>query len=206
MYARSTTVHARPESIDAGIAHVRDEVMPALMGIDGYVGLSMLVDRRTRRCIVTSAWQSEQAMRASEDQLRPIRQRAAELLGGQHEVEEWEIVGLHRDHASRPGACVRATWVQVSPSGLEHAIDVYRMVVLPAMETVDGFCSASMMLNRASGRAVSSMTFDSVEAMEHNRKESVSVRQSATREARAEVLDVAEFELAIAHLRVPESA
>ena len=30
MYARSTTIQAQPSSIDAGIAHVRDAVMPAL--------------------------------------------------------------------------------------------------------------------------------------------------------------------------------
>ncbi|MGO9226286.1 MAG: hypothetical protein ACLP4K_22360, partial [Mycobacterium sp.] len=64
MYARSSTIQAQPSSIDAGIAHVRDTVMPALGGVDGYTGLSLLVDRSSGRCIATSAWQSEEAMRA----------------------------------------------------------------------------------------------------------------------------------------------
>jgi hypothetical protein len=52
VYARSTTVLARPGAIDAGIAYVRDEVMPALLGMSGCIGMSMLVDRvgaETRR-------------------------------------------------------------------------------------------------------------------------------------------------------------
>jgi hypothetical protein len=30
MYARSMTIQAQPSSIDAGVAHMRDSVMPAL--------------------------------------------------------------------------------------------------------------------------------------------------------------------------------
>ena len=64
MYARSTTVQAKRESIDAGIAHIRDEVLPALQRMDGCVGLSLLVDRDSGRCIATSSWESKAAMRA----------------------------------------------------------------------------------------------------------------------------------------------
>ncbi|MDT5333108.1 MAG: hypothetical protein QOF31_4405, partial [Mycobacterium sp.] len=59
VYARSTTIQAQPSSIDDGIAYVRDEVMPALQAMDGYIGLSMLVDRESGRCITTSAWETE---------------------------------------------------------------------------------------------------------------------------------------------------
>ena len=79
MYARSTTIQAQPSSIDAAFAHMRDSVMPALEGIDGCVGLSLLVDRTSGRCIATTSWESEEAMRASEESVRPIRDRAAEL-------------------------------------------------------------------------------------------------------------------------------
>ncbi|MGE5696253.1 MAG: antibiotic biosynthesis monooxygenase, partial [Candidatus Sericytochromatia bacterium] len=60
MHARSTTIEARPEAIDGGIAHLRDEVMPALEAMDGCIGISLLVDRETGRCIATSAWESEE--------------------------------------------------------------------------------------------------------------------------------------------------
>jgi len=76
VYARSTTVHANRESIDAGIAHIRDEVLPALRQMDGCMGLSMLVDRESGRCIATSSWDSGGAMRAAAEQVGTIRDRA----------------------------------------------------------------------------------------------------------------------------------
>lgn len=206
MYARSTTIQAQASSIEGGIAHIRDEVRPALEGIEGCIGLSLLVDRQSGRCIATSAWQSEEAMRASEAQVRNVRDRAAEIFGGGAQVDEWEIAVLHRDHRSREGACVRATWFEVAPAQLDRAVDVYKMASLPALEELDGFCSASLMVDRASGRAVSSVTFDSLQAMERNREQAGRVRATGIQEAGATMLDVCEFELALAHLRVPEMA
>lgn len=206
MYARSTTIQAQPSSIDAGIAHVRDEVMPALDAVDGCVGLSLLVDRESGRCIATSAWESAEAMRASEDRVRPVRDRAAQSFGGTAEVEEWEIAFLHRDHRSGDGACVRATWLSVRPGQLDRAVEFYKESVLPDMENLEGFCSASVMINRASGRAVSSATFDSREAMDRNSERARSLRAARLRDLGADQLDLGEFELALAHLRAPELA
>lgn len=205
MHARTTTIQAQTSSIDDGIAHVRDTVMPALESMDGFIGLSLLVDRQSGRCIATSAWESEEAMRASAESVRPVRDRAAEILGGSADVEEWEIAVLHRDHRTSDGACVRATWVKVDPDQIDQGLELYKTTVLPALEEFEGFCSASLMLDRASGRAVASASFDSADAMERTRPQGDSLRDASTQQAGAEVLDECEFELALAHLRVPET-
>ncbi|MEV6134945.1 antibiotic biosynthesis monooxygenase [Nocardia sp. NPDC051990] len=205
MFARSTTIQAQPSAIDAGIAHVRDKVMPALEDIPGCVGLSLLVDRRSGRCIVTSSWETEDAMHASMDRVRPIRDQAAEIFGGgRTKVEQWDIAVLHRDHRVREGACARAIWSKTDPKRQDAAIETYKSQALPAMEALEGFCSASLLVDRASGRGVSCATFDTAEAMEHNRDESTAMRERITRQSGMEVVDICEFELALAHLRVPE--
>ena len=206
MYARSTTIQAQPSSIDDGIAFVRDTVMPALEGMDGFIGVSLMVDRQSGRCIATSAWESEEAMRASSEAVRPVREQATQAFGGSADVEGWEIAVLHRDHRSSEGACVRTTWVKVDPDQIDQGLELYKTTVLPALEELEGFCSASLMLDRASGRAVASASFDSAEAMERNRPQADSLRDASTQQAGAEVLDECEFELALAHLRVPEMA
>jgi quinol monooxygenase YgiN len=206
VYARSTTIRANPESIEQGIAHVRDDVMPTVLGMEGCNGISMLVDRVSGRCIVTTAWQSKEAMDATAEQVRPLRDRAAELLGGRPQVDQWEIAAMHRDHTSAPGACVRATWLRTQPDRLDRVVDTFRMVILPTVQELDGFCSASLMVDRTEGYAVGSVTFDSREAMERSRAQTEDMRQRATRESGAEIMEVGEFELALAHLRVPEMA
>ena len=178
--------------------------MPALERLDGYTGLSLLVDRSTGRCIATSAWETDEAMRTSTESIRPVRDRAAEVFGATPDVEHWEIAVLHRDHQSGDGAGVRAVWVKVDPNQIDQALDVYKTGVLPALDELEGFCGASLLIDRASGRAVSSASYDSVDAMERNRDKLDMLTSSRTQEAGAEVLDDCEFELAIAHLRVPE--
>ncbi len=204
MYARSTTIDARPDALDAGVAHVRDVLMPAARGVDACAGLSLLVDSASGCCVVTTAWRTAEAMRAAADLLREERDGLAAVLGGEADDEEWEIAVLHRAHRSRPGACVRIVRVQVAQ--VEHSVDLYRMVLLPRITSFTGFCSASLMVDRDSGHAVSSVTFDSREAMRCTRNLAAVVREGATREDIAEILDVAEFDLALAHLLVPELA
>ncbi|WNG95348.1 antibiotic biosynthesis monooxygenase [Mycobacterium sp. ITM-2016-00318] len=206
MYARSTTIQAQPTSIDAGITHMRDKVMPAIEAVDGCVGLSLLVDRRSGRCIATSAWESEEAMRASAGTLRPMRDRAAELFGGGAQIEEWEIAVMHREHRAGEGACVRATWVKVDPDQLDGGIEFYKATIMPALEELEGFCSASLLVDRASGRGVAAATFDNAEAIEQNKDQLDRIKATGSRDADAEVLDQCDFELALAHLRVPEMA
>ena len=87
---------------------------------------------------------------------------------------------------------------------VEKAIEFYRTDVLPSLEELEGFCSASFMVNRATGRGVSSATFDSREAMDRNQENARELRNARTREMGADILDVGEFDLALAHLRLPE--
>jgi heme-degrading monooxygenase HmoA len=207
VHARSTTIQAQSSSIDDGIAYMRNELMPELEKLDGYVGISLLVDRESGRCIITAAYETEDAMRASADKATQLRNQAAEKFGGDVEkIEQWEIGVLHRDHQSTDGACVRATWIRMPPDQSDRLLEDYKSSVLPAIEGLDGFCSASLLMDRSTGRAVSSATFDSREAMDRNRDKSAEIRSERTREMGADVLDVGEFELALAHLRVPEMA
>jgi heme-degrading monooxygenase HmoA len=207
MYARSTTIQGNPQALDEGISYVRDEVMPLVQGMDGCIGLSMLADRETGRCIVTTAWRDADAMHASAEGVRSSRERAGQIFGGQPDVHEWEIAVLHRAHEAPEGAWTRVTWIRGAPDQMDRTIDAYRMIFVPRMEEeYGGFCSMSVLVSRAEGMGVSAVSFESREAMEGAREHARAMRDEfATRTSMA-ITDVAEFELVLAHLRVPETA
>ena len=207
MHARTTQIQADPAMIEAGIAYVRDEVIPAVTAMDGCVGMSMLADRSSGRCIATTAWQTEEAMRASAERVRPLRDGAEQAMGATtSDVDTWEMTVVHRDHATPAGACARVTWLSGDPAMADRATDVYRMGVLPRVQELDGFCSASFMVNRETGRAVGTVTFESRAHVEASRDAATSIRANATSELGAAIDEVAELEVALAHLHVPEMA
>jgi hypothetical protein len=206
MYARSTTVHGDPKMLDEGIAYVREEVMPAVQQMAGCVGLSMLCDRESGRCIITTAWRDEASMHDTEGAVHDMRQRAAQMLGGHPEVQEWEIALMHRMHEAHNGACTRVIWASVDPERFDDDLSTFRMSLLPKMEDqLTGFCAVSHMINRDTGHSATAVTYDSREDMRRANERATALREEFVRAIGMEITDMAEFDLVLAHLRVPET-
>jgi hypothetical protein len=88
---------------------------------------------------------------------------------------------------------------------MQDVIDQWRMSMLPRTEELPGFCSVSLMVDRASGRAALAVTYDSREAMMRAIEQGTAMREEFARAAGLEITEVAEFDLVLAHLRVPET-
>jgi hypothetical protein len=191
-----------PEAVDDLTAFIRDDAMPTVIRLSGCVGISLLIDR-DGRSIVTSAWETEEAMHASAQTVRALRDRAAQRFGVTPEVQEWDIAVLHRAH--RDGACARVTWTRTDPANLDRVIAAYRESLMPWWEETPGFCSNSFLVDRREGRCVSTVVFESREAMAHTRDQFTTLREEFADTMGMDILEVAEFDLVLAHLRVPET-
>lgn len=200
MFARSTTFHGRPEKIDAGIRYVQHEAGPMLDKIEGCRGLSFLVDRTTGQCIATTSWEDEDVMLASGEALHEIRERGRDILGGSMQIDTWEIAVMHR---SQHGECCRVSWLE---GDLDAMTDTFRMGILPQLEQTPGFCSASLLVNRTSRLGCATTCWETRAAMEASRPAADDMRSRSAADAGGSILDVHEFELAHAHLHVPEMA
>jgi len=205
MYARTTTMRGDPQAVDALVAVVGDEVMPGLMEMDGCIGLSLLVDRDAGRAVATSAWESQDAMRASAERVRPLRERATEAFAAEAEVQEWEIAVMHRARDTGDGACARLTWTQGDPADMDRMMDGVKMSLMPRLEQMPGFCSFSLLVDRDSGRSVGTVSFADRSALEATRDSARQVREEFSGALRRDVVDVAEMDVLLAHLRVPET-
>ena len=205
MHARSTTISGDPSSVATGIAFVRDETMPALRAMDGCVGLSMLADRESGRCIVTTSWEDADAVRSSRDVVRPALERTAEVLGGRPEVQEWQIAAMHRVHEAHHGVCARVTWLRTAPDAVGRAVDAVRLSLMPKLDDLPGFCSLSVLVRPDDGTAVAAVAYDTWADLRAAADGAREFREEFAPSMGIEVLDTADFDLALAHLGVPET-
>jgi heme-degrading monooxygenase HmoA len=92
MYARTTTLEGPPERIDEAVRHVREQLIPQLKEQDGYKGFIALGDRQSGKLLGVVLWESEDAMRASEEAADRMRSESAEETGGTiASVERYEV-------------------------------------------------------------------------------------------------------------------
>jgi heme-degrading monooxygenase HmoA len=205
MYARSNTLSGSPATVDQAIAYIKDEVMPLVQGMDGCIGLSMLADRDSGRCIVTTAWESEEAMHASEPGVRDSRARAGEVVGVRPEVAEWEIAIVHRMRETGSGARTRVIWSDTDPGRTDDMVERFRTTMLSRVEELPGFCNMSMLVNRETNRCAMAVTYRDRAAMASADERAAALRGEADQQVGMHITEVAEFDLALAHLRVPET-
>src|SRR5215203_3194048 len=93
MYARVTTLEVPPGRMDDATHHVQEQVLPQLSQMEGFKGFIALLSRQSGKLQGVAFWESEEALRATDEAVVPIRAGAAEALGGRvASVEEFEVV------------------------------------------------------------------------------------------------------------------
>lgn len=96
MHARVTTISGSPAEADVGIDNFRANVVP--FAREQGKGAILLVDRQSGEAIAITLWESEEAMRASEEGANSLRGQAADQMGaaqtptiGRYEVAVFEV-------------------------------------------------------------------------------------------------------------------
>ena len=92
MFGRVSTFEGSPEQVVELTRFARDQVLPALEGLDGFSGILGLVDCQSGKVIAVTLWESEEALRASEEAANRLRDESAgavnETITG---VERYEV-------------------------------------------------------------------------------------------------------------------
>jgi hypothetical protein len=109
---------------------------------------------------------------------------------------------MHRAQSSALSAGAQVSWLEGDPDTMGTLVDAFRAAV-PDLERLPGFTSASLLLDRSAGRAVSTVVYDAA-AIASARPQESAIRSAVADAAGAYVIEVADFELAISQLRVPE--
>jgi hypothetical protein len=206
MYARTATLRGNSRAVDQAITFVRDEWLPSTTGLDGCTGMSMLAGRRSGRCIVTTGWEDEAAMLASEEAMRASRARLGKILGAVPVVSRWEVAVMHRARPASEHPGCRVTWTALRDAAqVDEDIATFRMSILPRLEEQPGFSSVSLMVDRLSGRGVAAVNYVDGEAMRASAQLADAMQADYVSSMGGRITDVAELGLVIAHLRMPET-
>lgn len=97
MYARVTTLEVPPDRVDDSTRHVQEQILPQLRQQDGFKGFIVLTDRQSGNALGVGLWESEEALRASEEAASRLRGGAAEATGAtvtgfqKYEVNVFEV-------------------------------------------------------------------------------------------------------------------
>ena len=97
MFARITMFRGSPgaseEAVEQGLRVLKEQVIPAAQQMRGYKGVIAVGDRATGRGITLTLWESEDAMRESEEAANRLREQAAQAMDEAVEsVERYEVL------------------------------------------------------------------------------------------------------------------
>ena len=93
MHARLTTIEGSPDRMDDATRHVQEQTLPQLRQMDGFKGFVALGDRQSGRLIGVAFWESEEALRATEEAASDVRSGTAQAVDGSvANVEQYEVV------------------------------------------------------------------------------------------------------------------
>jgi hypothetical protein len=89
---------------------------------------------------------------------------------------------------------------------MDEMTETFRTGVVPQLDDIPGFCSVSLMGDRQTGMSVLTATYEDRRSLEGSAETVRGLRDRFLPETGSEVMEMAEMELAIHHLRVPEMA
>jgi heme-degrading monooxygenase HmoA len=92
VHARVSIFEGSPDQIDEMLRQAQEQVLPSARQMDGFKGLIALGDRQRGKTLGITLWESEEAMRASEEAANRMRGETAEASGEQiASVERYEV-------------------------------------------------------------------------------------------------------------------
>jgi heme-degrading monooxygenase HmoA len=90
MWARVSTYQGSPEQLDAAVNRI-DEL--PLREMSGFECAYLLIDRQSGKALTMTLWESEDALRESEERANQLRSQVADELGatGAPTIDRYEV-------------------------------------------------------------------------------------------------------------------
>ena len=133
MYARVSTIQGAPGKVDDVARQTQEQTLPQLQKMEGFKGFVALGDRQSGKVLGVAFWESEEALRATEQAVSSVRSGAAGAADGiVASVEEYEVLVNEAPSAGPLGA------VTGTVGGVTDTVGGATQPVSGATDTVGG--------------------------------------------------------------------
>ncbi len=93
MFARVSTIQGKRDQVEQGIAHYREQMLPAARKMAGFKGAYLLVDRKSGKSMGVTLWDTEKDLQASTAAADKLRGQASKVTdaSGLPSVDVYEV-------------------------------------------------------------------------------------------------------------------
>jgi heme-degrading monooxygenase HmoA len=93
MFARVSTIEAKPDQLEAGVHQYQEMVLPEVRKMAGFKGAYLLVDRKSGKNVGITLWDTEKNLQASTMAANQLRAQASKTLAASKApvVEIYEV-------------------------------------------------------------------------------------------------------------------
>ena len=201
MYVRMYTLAGDPARLVEATTYLEDKVRPQVEAQLGSRGMAVSSKADLGVCLVSTYWDSADAMAASERAVEVPHKELTDVMSGTVAAEEYEVPVFIRQSRPGPGAGVRLTRVDGEPSQMSAAVEEFRHHVGPALLDMPGLCSAQFLVERGTGHCVVISTWEDMDLMASIRSQAAALRADVAALTRAQVRSVEEYMLNFSTVR-----
>ena len=176
LHVRFNLITADPLRLADSIKFIESEVRPQVESRPGSLGISLYTNPEPGLAILESFWASDDAMVASEHIVSPGRREAIQRAAGTVCVERYQVPIFELKAPLRSGAGLRLTRMDIAPSRVEDAVEVYGDTAVPWLAENNSFCSALLLVDPRTGHSISETVWQSEEALAASRSLAAAVR------------------------------
>jgi heme-degrading monooxygenase HmoA len=201
MFVRLTRVQNQLDRLDAAIANYQQVLLPQARQLSGFNGAVLLVDRSSGAGISVTYWETEEAVRASEQGAAAIRAQATQATGATvGDIDAFELVIVERTNPPEANSFARVNEVRSSPDKIDAMIQFTREQILPAVRDQPGFRAGILGVNRQSGRMFFSSVWNTAAEREASEARARAMRSQAQQTAGTDQIQVELYEIVVAEV------
>jgi len=195
MYARVATVQGQTDRLEEGIRTFREQIVPAAQQRAGFAGGYLLVDRPSGKALSISLWDSEEALRQSEQTADQQRGQVIQQLGASEPaVERYQVAFTEGE---LKGQAARVTTGEGMAESMETGLRYVREQVLPAVKAAPGFRGMLHLVNPQAGKVLGVAFVDSLEALRQSSANAEQLRAGAARAGVGGTRSAIDYEVAM---------